>query len=479
MNGRRVAGPLLAGLLLGVLPVAGAGGDAVAGGVGDGALRLSVTVNGRAGAPAVRVGGAVVKRYRLVNRGEAHLYGVRVLDPSAGAPVVCPTRTLAALAAVECLSRFTARAGRSTGTATATGDVPSLRRRLTATARSGYVGVGGALTLAATVRTIPPRSLPSAVVGYTVTNRGNRPVHGVRLTDRALRPARIDCAGRAGVVPVLPPGRSVRCTASVRRPPGVHRSTGEATGSDRVTTVGTGGGRVAPPLLVARAAARFTLTGAAATSAAMSSARPRPRPVPRQEPVPVPVPVPVPRPVPTPTLRPRPAASAAVPGPTSVSRAPVASATVSGAAVPSAGAGADAGVPAAPLLVAPAPAPAAGPLAAPGAADAAGAATGAAAGAAGAGAAAGAAGAVPPAAVPPRAAPPAAVPPASRLQAQPQPQVQPPARTAAAANDDEGGLLGRIRRRSSEIADMGVALTLLLILIPGAVAAALLGSRRP
>ncbi|WP_418958131.1 hypothetical protein [Streptomyces tritici] len=513
MNGRRVAGPLLAALLLGVVPVAGAGGgDAVAGGVGDGALRLGVTVNGRGGVPLVRVGSPVVKRYRVVNRSEAHLYGVRVVDPSAGGRVRCPSRTLAALAAMECTARFAARPGRYAGTATATGDVPSLRRRLTAAARSGYEGVGGALALAETVRVRPPRS---AVVAYTVTNRGNRAVHAVRLTDAALRPGRIDCgAGRAGGVPVLPPGGSVRCTATVQRPPGVHRSTGLATGGDRLATVAPGGRRAAAPLLVARAAAGFRVAAV-------------PTPAPGATPPPVargPV-----RP-PSPTVSPASPASPVSPVPPapSAASAPSAAASVpagaAGAAAPAPGA--SAGAPPPPPLFLPS-VPAAGPvgpLAVPGAAAGAAAGTGAGAGsaagagagagaaageagaaAAGAGAAAGeagagaaaagtgavagaAAGAVPPGAagaVPPGAAgavPPgtAAVPPAARPLAPPPAQSQaqtPPERPVA--GDDEGGLLSRVRRRSSELADMGVALTLLLILIPAAVAAALLGSRRP
>ncbi|MEU8527774.1 hypothetical protein AB0C77_19605 [Streptomyces sp. NPDC048629] len=457
-----MAVPLLAGLVLGVLLPVGSGPDAVAGGVGAGALRMTVTVNGRGGTaaapPAVRVGGLVVKRYRLVNRGEADLYRIRVVDPSVPGSVTCPVRTLAALASVECSVRFAARPGRYAAAATASGDVPSLRRTLTATSRSGYEGVGGVLVLTETVRTVPPHSLPSAVVGYTVANRGNRPVHGVRLTDRALAPGRIDCAGRPGGVPVLPPGGSVRCTATVHRPPGVHRSTGEASGSDRVATLGAGGGPVAPPLLVARATARFTLRGAATAPAAV--ARP---------------------PQPPAGARPTPARTAA--------RTPAPSASAAQSAAPAPAAAADASVPPAsdaaalPLLVAPGPGAAegVGPVA-PGAAAPGTAAPGAAAGADGVGAEGAGAGAAaaPPVVPPPGAAPPAGIganaaqPPADRPALADVPTARPPT-----DDSDDDGLLARVQRRSRELADMSVALTLLLILIPAAVAAALLGSRRP
>ncbi|WP_432127125.1 hypothetical protein [Streptomyces sp. bgisy082] len=53
----------------------------------------------------------------------------------------------------------------------------------------------------------------------------------------------------------------------------------------------------------------------------------------------------------------------------------------------------------------------------------------------------------------------------------------PPGLRRADGLDDEG-FLGRVRRRGREARELGVATTLLLILIPAAVAAALLGSRR-
>jgi hypothetical protein len=51
----------------------------------------------------------------------------------------------------------------------------------------------------------------------------------------------------------------------------------------------------------------------------------------------------------------------------------------------------------------------------------------------------------------------------------------PPATTTA--TDDTEGLLPRLRRRARELPELGPVLMLLLILIPAAIAAALLGSR--
>ncbi|WP_225804106.1 hypothetical protein, partial [Streptomyces sp. NK15101] len=92
----------MSGGLLVVVLLALPGTAAWAGGAGDGALRMTVTVNGRSDSaarpPAVRAGARVVKRYRLVNRGEAHLYGVRVVDPAVpDGAVRCPRQPLAAL----------------------------------------------------------------------------------------------------------------------------------------------------------------------------------------------------------------------------------------------------------------------------------------------------------------------------------------------------------------------------------------------
>ncbi|MEU8540246.1 hypothetical protein AB0C52_09680 [Streptomyces sp. NPDC048717] len=227
-----------------------------AGGVGENALGLTVTVDTVPGLPGplVRTGAAVVKRYRLVNGGEAELYGVTVTDGQVpGGRISCPARTLAALGSLECTARFPALAGKQVGPVTAQGDVPSLGRRLTASARAGYEGVGGALALAETVRVAGDE----AVVSYTVTNRGDRPLYELRLTDTALGAA----PGAPGCVTALAPGVSAGCTATVRRPPGSYRSTGRVTGTDRITTLAEDGSRVPPPLLTADATADFRIPG--------------------------------------------------------------------------------------------------------------------------------------------------------------------------------------------------------------------------
>ncbi|MET8504288.1 hypothetical protein ABZV60_06505, partial [Streptomyces sp. NPDC004787] len=223
-----------------------------AGGAGANALALSVTVNtvpGTSGDVRVRTGGTVVKRYRLVNRGEADLYGITVRDPGVpGGRAHCPRTTLGPLRSLACTARFPALPGRHAGTARATGDIPSLGQRATARARSGYEGVGGALTLAEAVRVGPPAPKTgagpgagrTATVRYTVGNRGNRPVHALRLTDPGFG------AGPGGLVCTLPelaPGASADCTATVRRGPGTHRSAGLAGGTDRLATVGERGER--------------------------------------------------------------------------------------------------------------------------------------------------------------------------------------------------------------------------------------------
>ncbi|MFE9737558.1 hypothetical protein [Streptomyces sp. NPDC006477] len=55
--------------------------------------------------------------------------------------------------------------------------------------------------------------------------------------------------------------------------------------------------------------------------------------------------------------------------------------------------------------------------------------------------------------------------------------VRPPVVRRAAALDSEG-FLGRLRRRGREAGEFGVVTMLLLLLIPAALAAALLGNRR-
>ncbi|MFJ4217874.1 hypothetical protein ACIP27_34845, partial [Streptomyces hydrogenans] len=254
-----------AGFLVGVLAlpclVLGGEGTAEAGGAGDKALRMTVTVNTRGHSgqrpPAVRAGERVVKRYRLENRGEADLYGVRVRDPGVPAGAVrCPGRPLHALGVMECVARFRALPGDHRADARAEGAIPSLGRTLTATAASGYTGVAGALALAE--RVAPAARAGTAVVTYTVANRGNRPLHDVRVTDPALGLSGrgVDC----GAVPLrLAPGASARCVATVRRPPGTHRSTGLATGTDRVATYAPGGRRLPAPLLTARSTGSFTV----------------------------------------------------------------------------------------------------------------------------------------------------------------------------------------------------------------------------
>ncbi|MFD3532880.1 hypothetical protein [Streptomyces sp. NPDC058661] len=495
-------------VLLVLLPVAPCltlpAASARAGGVGNGDLELTVTLNGRENSwrrpPAARVGGQVVKRYRLVNHGEADLYGVRVVDPQVPAGSVrCPAEPLVALGELECVARFRAVPGLRRGTVRAEGTVPSLGRRLTATARAGYDGIAGALGLSERV-TVGASGRGAATVTYTVTNRGNRPLHAVRVLDTALglRGGSVDCAGRPGTVPLLAPGASVPCTATVRRLPGTHRSAGVASGSDRVTTYSPGGSRVAAPTLVARSSAEFTVEGtrrAAAGAAGAGASRRGSAGNSVGESVGESVQGTGTAGTGTGT------AAGSVPGAPGVS--------VPGAAgAPAAGAGAGTGPGAAPAVGARAGAGAA----APGAAGAgAGAVPGAAApGAAGAGAAApGAAGpaagvpgagALPPAAVPPGAVPPGAVPPAALDPVLPvgppgagdgtgteartdagvggiDSGVSPPVARRAAALDSEG-FLGRLRRRGREAGELGVVTMLLLLLIPAAVAAALLGNRR-
>lgn len=274
----RVSGALLVVVLL-LLP----GAVAWAGGAGDGALRMTVTVNGRpdgaARPTAVRAGAPVEKRYRLVNHGEAHLYAVRILDPGVpGGALRCPGEPLAALGEMECVARFTALPGVHLDTARAEGDIPSLGRTVAATARSGYSGVSGSLGLTERVslggrgagragRSVGAAPDGTATVTYTVTNRGNQPVRAVRVEDPALRlgPGAVDCGAGTGTLALLAPGASARCTATVLRPPGTHRSTGLATGSDRVPTYDAAGVLVPAPALTARSSAAFTIASPTAS----------------------------------------------------------------------------------------------------------------------------------------------------------------------------------------------------------------------
>ncbi|MFE1908915.1 hypothetical protein ACFW96_35400 [Streptomyces gardneri] len=458
-----MSGGLLVGLL--VLPCAALPGvlpAAWAGGAGDGALRMTVTVNGRGHSglrpPTVRVGAQVVKRYRLVNSGEAHLYGVRVVDPAVPAGAVrCPGRTLAALGELECVARFRAVGGMRRATARAEGDIPSLRLRLAATARAGYVGVAGGLRLTERVTVSAPgrsgRSLAvawgSATVAYTVTNHGNRPLHTVRIGDPGLglAPGATDCGAGGGAVAVLAPGASARCTAVVRRPPGTHRSTGVASASDRITTYGPRGERLPAPVLTARSSAVFTLPSRASTPPSAVPVKPKAA-----------------------------AGSGGAPG------RPAASGSVG---VPRGAAGA-VGVPGAPGGVG-----VAGVVGAVGGAGAAGApgAPGAPASASGAagvapGAAADGLPVLPPApaSAPPTPAASLAVPsaplaPSVLAAGQRSDSTAPSSARRAFVLDDEG-FLGRLRRRGREASELGIVIILLLILIPAAIAAALLGNRR-
>ncbi|MEU3693495.1 hypothetical protein [Streptomyces narbonensis] len=479
----RASSGLLVGLL--VLPCLALPGlpglpGAWAGGAGDGALRMTVTVNGRGHSglrpPAVRVGAQVVKRYRLVNSGEAHLYGVRVVDPAVPAGAVrCPGRTLAALGELECVARFRAVGGERRATARVEGDIPSLRRRVAATARTGYVGVAGGLRLTERVTVGAPgrsggsgRGLGvvwgSATVAYTVTNHGNRPLHAVRIGDPGLglAPGTADCGAGARAVALLAPGASARCTAVVRRPPGTHRSTGVASGSDRVTTYGPRGERLPAPTLTARSSAVFTLPARASGATSAVPAGPKTRPEAK-------------------------AGSGGAPGGLAAS---------GGGGVAGAGA---AGVPGGVAGTAGVPRGAAG---APGAAGTAGVAGAPPAGAVGGAGVppAGAAGAAVPGgggaaaeALPvlPPAPPPA--PPSTALSAPPPPpsaslavplgdgqrsgDTTPPSVLRAEALDNES-FLGRLRRRGQEARELDVVIILLLLLIPAAIAAVLLGNRR-
>ncbi|MFI8324635.1 hypothetical protein [Streptomyces sp. NPDC085529] len=443
-------------LVLPCLVLAGSGA-ARAGGAGDRALRLSVTVNDRAGAErpvAVRAGGQVVKRYRLVNRGGADLYGVRVSDPGnpAGTVVRCPRRVLVGLTSMECVARFRALPGTRGATVRAEGRIPSLGLTARATARAGYTGVLGSLVLGERVRVAVAAG--EAAVTYTVANRGNRALYDVRLSDPALRlsGAGLDCGGRPGRVPVLAPGASARCTARVRRPAGTHRSTGVATATDRVGTYDSAGRAVPAPLLTARAGASFTVPeeeregelerelergrvqqgasgGGGVVGAGSGGAGAAGAPG-------------------APGVAAAPPPGGAMPvGPPAPDAAPAADAGEVGAGAPGAvpgGVGGVGGVGGEGLVGAPAAVPGGVPEG----------------------------GGVPAAPRPDPARPDPARPDSSRPDT---PAADTPPR--AAGLDDEG-FLGRLRRRGREADEMGVVVMLLLLLVPAALAAALFGNRR-
>ncbi|MEV1021059.1 hypothetical protein [Streptomyces sp. NPDC050264] len=243
-----------------------AAGPCAADGAGPHGLVLEVTVNTRPGLgaldPGIRTGAAVVKSYRLVNHGGADLHDVWVRDPGMpGAAIRCPggrgrVPMLTGLHSLRCTATGVARPGAWIGEVRAVGQLHLVRASVQASARSGYAGVGAALALTETARVTGP---DRAQIRYVLVNNGNRPVHGVRVTDPALAPARIVCAGGRPVVAHLAAGARAACTAEVRRAPGTYVSRGRADGSDLLRTLNPRGAPVPPPLLTARASARFTL----------------------------------------------------------------------------------------------------------------------------------------------------------------------------------------------------------------------------
>ncbi|GGU27807.1 hypothetical protein [Streptomyces lavendofoliae] len=274
-------GALLLVAHVGGWPLASRPPQATADGVGRSALVLSVTVNKKTPRQAerigIRVGHPVVKRYRLTNRSGADLHRVTLTDPSVpGKALRCPRGQgfwMRGMSSVTCTARFSAAPGRHSATVRARGEIPSLGMRPTASMAAGYQGVTGALALAVTVtRAVAPQAL----VRYTISNPGNRTVHGARLVDPVLGRTPVDCAGRPGPPQALGPGAVAVCVARLTGlRPGTYRSTPEVRGSDRLFTLGPTCTRlVRPPVLVARATAPFVV---------------RPRPVAPPPPPPPPV----------------------------------------------------------------------------------------------------------------------------------------------------------------------------------------------
>ncbi|WP_336321179.1 hypothetical protein [Streptomyces lavendofoliae] len=274
-------GALLLVAHVGGWPLASRPPQATADGVGRSALVLSVTVNKKTPRQAerigIRVGHPVVKRYRLTNRSGADLHRVTLTDPSVpGKALRCPRGQgfwMRGMSSVTCTARFSAAPGRHSATVRARGEIPSLGMRPTASVAAGYQGVTGALALAVTVT---QAVAPQALVRYTISNPGNRTVHGARLVDPVLGRTPVDCAGRPGPPQALGPGAVAVCVARLTGlRPGTYRSTPEVRGSDRLFTLGPTCKRlVPPPVLVARAAAPFVV---------------RPRPVAPPPPPPPPV----------------------------------------------------------------------------------------------------------------------------------------------------------------------------------------------
>jgi len=437
-QGRRLATLVLAAWLsAAVLPV-----PATADGAGTRGLTLRVTVNTRPGLEAVhrgiRAGAPVVKTYRLRNRGGADLYDVHVDDPGLpGVTIRCPggrprVRLLRGMSTMTCTATTAARPGTWQGTVRASGRIPYLRAEAAATARSGYTGIAGALALSETAAVDGARRTAAqgdrrVTIRYIVTNRGNRRLYDVRITDPLTAREGIDCAGGRPVVPRLDPGRSAGCRAVLRRAPGAYTGAGVAEGGDRISTLGRHGEAAPPPRLLARASARFVIP-----------AVPRP-PAPSHQPTRPPAPdVPNPPGVPPVPAAPEPPAGPPAPA------VPVAPGVpVQPPGVP----------PVPPGAVFPPPPPAAlvpGLVAAPPGTDPAGAAA---------------------VAPPGQQQPPGARPPAARPPSKQSPSKQPPA-------ERHPSFLSRLYRQGEGPTGLGLVAALFLVMIPAAIAAAVLGSRR-
>lgn len=309
--------------LAGIVPPVPARAD----GAGEHGLALRVSVNTRPGLgalrPGIRVGDPVVKTYWLINRGGADLYNVRVTDPGLpGVKVRCPggdkVPMLRGLRSTRCTAETRARPGVWKGEVLASGRIPYLHADSKAHAQSGYEGVGSALSLSEAVATAGRR----ATIRYEVRNRSTHVLYEVRLGDPLVTSGGIDCGGGRPLVSQIRPGRSALCRAVVHRGPGTYVSTGLAEGSDRLSTLDRSGGMVAPPRLTARASVSFTLAEPPRSpltpkppTPPKSSIRPRP-PARPQTPSPrVPPPPPPAAPPPPPAVLPVPADAVAPPPP--------------------------------------------------------------------------------------------------------------------------------------------------------------------
>ncbi len=251
-------------------PTHAAPAAAPADGTGRKGLVLRVIVNKRPGTgavdPGIRTGHTVLKEYRLTNKGGADLHDVHVYDPGMkGARIVCAggadkVRLLPGLTSTTCTAQGSAQKGRRIAQATASGRIPSLNAPVRATARSGYAGVGGTLALnqRATVAAPAGPDDPARVtLKYSLTNTGNLPVHGVRITDGTLAPQGVSCAEGTSVLRQVAPGRTVHCTVRLRLDPGSQVSEGLAEGSDRTSTLDHKGRLIGAPMLRAHSSLRF------------------------------------------------------------------------------------------------------------------------------------------------------------------------------------------------------------------------------